>query len=178
MMSWHPPIALHLVPSDDSLSFQRMQPHETALPLPPHPGAFGVARKNHIHEGVDLYCAEGTPVQAVEAGTVVAIIPFTGPKAGSDWWHDTEAVLIEGASGVVLYGEIIPKDLSVGDTVSRGARLGHVKQVLKTDKGRPMSMLHLEFHAAGTRDAYEWTAAGGKPPSLQDPTPFLRTAKP
>ena len=94
-MNWHPPISLALVPSDDSLSFKAMKPGETALPLPPHPGAFGVARAYHVHEGVDLYCAAGTPVQAVEAGTVVAIIPFTGPKAKSDWWHDTDAVLVE-----------------------------------------------------------------------------------
>ena len=177
-MNWHPPINLNLVPSDDSLSFQGMKDGETALPLPPHPGAFGVERAHHLHEGVDLYCAEGTPVQAVEAGTVVAIIPFTGPKAGSDWWHDTEAVLVEGASGVVLYGEISPNGKQLGDAVQRGETLGQVKQVLKTDKGRPMSMLHLEFHAAGTRDAFEWTKASGKPPSLRDPTPYLRAAKP
>jgi len=177
-MNWHPPLDLALVPSDDSLSFKTMQAHETCLPLPPHPGAFGVERQHHFHEGVDLYCASGTPVKAVEAGTVVAIIPFTGPKAGSDWWHDTDAVLVEGASGVVLYGEITPGGIKVGDAVERGAVLGHVVQVLKTDKGRPMSMLHLEFHAAGTRDAYEWTAETGKPPSLRDPTPFLKAAKP
>ena len=177
-MNWHPPISLALVPSDDSLSFKAMKPGETALPLPPHPGAFGVARAYHVHEGVDLYCAAGTPVQAVEAGTVVAIIPFTGPKAKSDWWHDTDAVLVEGASGVVLYGEIAPAGVKVGDNVERGALLGHVVQVLKVDKGRPMSMLHLEFHAAGTRDAYEWKEANGKPPTLRDPTPFLKAARP
>ncbi len=177
-MNWHPPINLALVPSDDSLSFKGMKSGETALPLPPHPGAFGVARAHHVHEGVDLYCAEGTDVQAVEAGKIVAIIPFTGPKAGSDWWHDTDAVLVEGASGVVLYGEILPAGKQVGDTVARGEVLGQVKQVLKVDKGRPMSMLHLEFHAAGTKDAYEWTAEKGKPPSLRNPTPFLRAAKP
>lgn len=177
-MNWHPPIGLVLVPSEDSMSFQTMKPGETALPLPPHPGAFGVERAHHVHEGVDLYCMEGTPVQAVEAGTIVAIIPFTGAEAGSDWWHDTYAVLVEGESGVVLYGEISPAGKQVGETVKRGETLGQVKQVLKTDKGRPMSMLHLELHEAGTRDAYEWTVAKGKPPSLRDPTPFLKAAKP
>ncbi len=177
-MDWHPPINLALIPSDDSMSFQMMKPGDTALPLPPHPGAFGVTRAHHVHEGVDLYCVEGTPVQAVEAGTIVAIIPFTGPRANSDWWHDTDAVLVEGASGVVLYGEVSPVGKRVGDTVQRGETLGQVKQVLRTEKGRPMSMLHLEVHAAGTRDAFEWTIATGKPPSLRDPTPFLKAAKP
>lgn len=177
-MNWHPPINLALVPTDDSLSFGTMKAGETGLPLPPHPGAFGVERAHHVHEGVDLYCAEGTPVQAVEAGMIVAIIPFTGAKAGSDWWHDTDAMLVEGASGVVLYGEILTAGRQAGEAVRRGEVLGKVKQVLKTDKGRPMSMLHLELHDAGTREAYEWTAANGKPASLRDPTPFLKTAKP
>lgn len=177
-MNWRPPIDLELVLTHDSMSFGTMKEGETGLPLPPHPGAFGVERAHHVHEGVDLYCAEGTPVRAVEAGKVVAIIPFTGAKAGSNWWHDTDAMLVEGASGVVLYGEISPAEKRVGDTVQRGETLGEVKQVLKTDKGRPMSMLHLELHDAGTRDAYEWTVANGRPPSLRDPTPFLKAAKP
>lgn len=177
-MNWHPPIRLSLVPSDDSTSFQAMKPDETALPLAPHPGAFGVERAHHVHEGVDLYCAEGTAVQAVEAGEIVAIIPFTGAMANSDWWRDTDAVLVEGRSGVVLYGEISLVGKRVGDILQRGETLGQVKQVLKTDKGRPMSMLHLELHVSGTRDAYEWTRAGGRPPSLLDPTPFLKAAKP
>jgi len=174
-MRWHCPLPLTLVASADSMSFQTMPAHATALPLPPHPGAFGVQRRHHTHEGVDMYCAEGTPVSAVEDGIVVAIIPFTGAKAGSDWWRDTDAVLVEGASGVVLYGEIKPAvGLAVGAVIARGGVIGHVVTVLQEDKGRPMSMLHLELHAAGTREAYEWTDKAGRPASLQDPTPFLR----
>jgi murein DD-endopeptidase MepM/ murein hydrolase activator NlpD len=170
--AWKNPLPLRLVASDDSLSFTQMKVGETALPLSPHPGAYGVVRKNHTHEGVDFYCPAGTAVAAVEAGAVVAVMDFTGPKAGSPWWHDTQAVMVEGASGVVLYGEIAPV-VRPGDRVMAGQLVGHVTQVLREDKGRPMSMLHLELHAPGTCDCYEWPVDAAAPGSLRDPTPFL-----
>lgn len=169
---WKSPVPLRLVASGESLSFKTMKDGETALPLAPHPGAYGVTRANHVHEGIDFYVPEGTPVTAVEDGTVVAVLKFTGPAAGSPWWHDTDAVLVEGASGVVLYGEIAP-EVKEGDQVAAGRQLGRVVQVLREDKGRPMSMLHLEFHVAGTRDCYEWPLDQPAPPSLRDPTPHL-----
>lgn len=49
----------------------------TGIPIAPHPGGFGTVRTKHIHEGVDLYCEPGTKIRAVEAGTVVAVVPFT-----------------------------------------------------------------------------------------------------
>lgn len=145
---------------------------ETGLPFPPHPGAFGVERKHHVHEGVDLYCPEGTPVYAVEEGMVVAVLDFTGEAAGSSWWADTKAVLVEGDTGVVVYGEI-ETDLWVGDLVHAGDLVGKVVQVLTKDKGRPMSMLHLELHLTGTRDVYEWKVGAERPASLLDPTELL-----
>lgn len=171
--AWKNPLPLRLVLSDDSESFRSLPPDATALPLAPHPGAYGVQRKNHVHEGIDLYCPAGTPVQAVEAGTVVAIIPFTGAQAGSDWWENTDAVLVEGASGVVVYGEIAPV-CKTGDTLLAGDTVGHVVTVLKKDKGRPMAMLHLELHAHSAREAPEWPERDKKPASLRDPTPFLK----
>ena len=149
---------------------------ETQLPIAPHPGAFAVHRKHHTHEGVDLYCPEGTEVCAVEDGTVVAVIPFTGMLATppSPWWRDTTAVLVEGATGVVVYGEISSL-VEVGEHVSRGQPLGHVKRVLLRDKGYPTTMLHLELHQHGTRNAFDWIDV--KPLSLLDPTPYLLQAQ-
>lgn len=172
--SWHSPIGLELVPTDDTLSFKFMQAGETGLPLAPHPGAFGAVRKNHVHEGIDFYCDENTPVYAVEAGTIVNILDFTGTKAGSPWWHDTQAVMVEGKTGVVLYGEIkAAANLSIGDTVEAGQEIGVVTQVLTKDKGRPMTMLHFELYAHGARDAAEWQPDTPRPAKLKDPTPFL-----
>lgn len=173
-MVWSNPIAHDLIPTRDTESFRDMGERETGLPLAPHPGAFGVERKNHIHEGVDLYAPEGTTVRAVEDGYVVGIIPFTGPHADSPWWCDTWAVLVEGRSGVVVYGEIIAT-IENGITVRAGEAIGHIQRVLRKDKGRPMSMLHLELHHPGTRDVFEWTPETGRPDTLLDPTPLLMT---
>ncbi len=171
-MTWLNPTKYDLIPTDDSESFFYMPEDTTGVPLVPHPGSFGAVRKNHIHEGVDLYLPEGSPIRAVEDGIVVAVIKFTGAEADppSPWWHDTEAVMVEGASGVVLYGEITCVR-EVGDLVKAGALLGYVIQVLKCDKDRPMSMLHMELHRPGTIDAFEWL--DDRPPSLLDPTPYL-----
>lgn len=147
------------------------------IPLPPHPGAFAVVRKNHTHEGVDLYCSEGAPVFAMESGSIVAMEDFTGPAAGSPWWYDTKSLLIEGASGVLCYGEITPEsNVKVGDPVVAGQRIGTVQMVLRTDKGRPRSMLHLELHVAGTIKTTPWEHGHGRPESLRDPTDVLKKA--
>lgn len=171
-MVWQSPINLKLVPSSHSMSFQDMDAGQTALPQPPHVGAFGISRKHHIHEGIDLYCPEGTEVFAVEDGQIVNIVPFTGAHAGSDWWHDTYAVLVEGKTGVVVYGEIL-STCQNGQHIKAGDLIGHVKQVLKTDKGRPMSMLHLELYMHGVRDAVEWPVGTPRPDGLMNPTPYL-----
>lgn len=174
--SWSPPIALRLLPTLLSDSFRDMPEGWTGLPIAPHPGAFGVGRRRHVHEGVDLYCPEGTEVHAMEPGRVVAIEAFTGLHASppSPWWRDTWAVLVEGASGVVLYGEIAPSEgIAVGTEVARGKNLGRVIEVLAQDKGRPTCMLHLELHAPGARASLEWVPGAPRPEGLRDPTPLL-----
>ena len=147
------------------------------VPILPNLGAFAAVRKNHTHEGVDLYVKPCAVVHAVEDGIVVRVIPFTGEIAGSPWWNNTQAVLVEGESGVVVYGEI-RSVVKVGEELIAGNVVGDVLTVLKKDKGRPMSMLHLELHIHGTRDVYEWLVDGPKPESLLDPTEFLLTAIP
>lgn len=175
-MTWLAPIPLVLVPTEDTESYRHFPLGTTGLPLPPHPGAFGVTRKHHVHEGVDLYAPVGTAVFAVEAGTVTAVKPFTGPNAGLPWWLDTEAIFVEGPSGAVLYGELHPA-VRLGQHVVAGQFLGTVARVLRHEKGRPTSMLHLELHKPGTIDAPEWHLSSAKPSSLIDPTPFLLQAR-
>ena len=48
---------------------------ETEIPLLPHPGAFSKVRKNHQHEGVDLYCKKGEEIFSIEDGIIVKIKP-------------------------------------------------------------------------------------------------------
>ena len=137
-----------------------------------HPGSFGFRRRFDVHTGIDLYCEDASLFRAIEAGTIVAVIPFTGPTAGSPWWNDTDAVLIEGESGVILYGEVEPI-VEVGEVIEPGEVLGTVKTVLLKDKGRPMTMLHLELYVHGTREPIWWPLDVPQPEGLLDPIVLL-----
>lgn len=157
------------------------------IPKGNHPGAFGYKRKHDHHTGVDLYCDMAYmyhPVYTVEAGTVVQIESFTGASDNSPWWNDTKCVMIEGASGVVNYGEIQPESIiRVGDKIERGKQIGKVVPVLKEGKERPdlpghsRAMLHLELYEHGVRKASDaWNHDGSKPKGLKDPTQYLLDA--
>ena len=102
---------------------------------------------------------------------MVQVAWFTGPSADSPWWRDTRAVYVEGASGVITYGEV-EEDVKEGDkVVEAGQVIGYVVPVVKQWKGRPMSMLHLELCDSGWMDAWgEWGVGAPKPEHLKDPT--------
>lgn len=146
--------------------------------LPDEPGQFGVVRKEDVHTGDDLYCELGTEVVAVEDGEVILVEGFTGPNAAdpSPWWNDTDAILVRGASGVVVYGEVSAR-VRVGDTVKAGQVIGVVERaVLKSFKGRPMVMLHLELMDASATGTVWWKLGEEMPSVLRDPTPYLLDA--
>jgi Peptidase family M23 len=111
----------------------------------PAPNRFGARRKFDVHTGLDLFAPVGEPVYACEDGVVIDVCAFTGASIGMPWWHETQCVSVKGQSGVILYGEIDPK-VEVGQTVKEGDLIGTVLQVLIKDKGRPMSMLHIECY--------------------------------
>jgi phosphopantothenoylcysteine decarboxylase len=156
------------------------------IPINHHPGAWGFHRAKNHHTGVDLYTVDGAAVYAVEDGTVVKVDVFTGPKAGHDWWEETYGIMVEGASGVVNYGEVAkPESIDtvvVGQKLNRGERFARVKRVLFEHKLRPdipghsTSMLHLELYKAGTREFADWHDPQ-KNPALLDPTPMLLAAE-
>lgn len=163
----------------DSESFEYCGPSDVEIPVGTHCGAFGAIRKHDIHKGVDLYAPVGTPVIAVESGKIVDIRQFTGEALGFPWWNDTWAVSVEGATGVVVYGEILPMDdLVIGEHVNKAQLIGHVLHVLKTDKGRPMSMLHFALHNHGVLSNGRWAVGEPQPAGLMDPTNYLLRAKP
>ncbi len=143
------------------------------IPSGSHPGAFGAIRKHDIHTGIDLYCKDNDIVYAIENGVVVNICDFTGPKANLPWWNDTRAILIEGRSGVILYGEL-EELVKIGDSIKEGQPIGRVKRVLKEDKGLPMDMLHLELYDIGYRgDGEIWNLNELKPTHLKNPSVLL-----
>jgi len=135
-------------------------------------GKFGTIRKYDVHTGIDLYCEKGSKVHAIEGGIVANIIDFTGNDAGSPWWNSTKAVLIEGKSGVICYGEVEPR-VMIGQTINEGDVIAVIKEVLKKYKGRPTSMLHLELYNNKTRDVVRWPIGTNKPQGLLDPTHLI-----
>jgi len=160
----------------DSYSFLDLDSYSSKceIPIYPHVGSFGIRRRNDIHKGIDLYADNGAPVKAVEKGTVVDICPFTGPDAGFPWWNNTQGVYVEGKDHIVVYGEINPnKYLKIGSKINKGQNIGTVATVIKKDKGRPMSMLHLELHKLGHIHCGQWELNQEKPEGILDPTAFL-----
>ena len=149
----------------------------TEIPFLPHPGAFSCVRKNHIHEGIDLYCCENEEVVAMEPGKIVSISIFTGAEVNSPWWNTTWSVMIESFSGVINYGEIKPlENLAVGQEVKEGQLIGNVIPVLKKDKGRPMNMLHLELYTHGTTKYLQsWELNFPQPENLLNPNILLQS---
>ena len=55
---WLFPLDMDVIgPTSDSMSFQKIDIHtDVEIPTEQHVGAFGVQRKHHVHNGVDLYC--------------------------------------------------------------------------------------------------------------------------
>lgn len=143
------------------------------LPKENSQGLFGAIRKFDIHTGIDLYCFTDDVVYAIESGVVVNVCPFTGSRVGLGWWNETDAVLVEGSSGVILYGEINPS-VSVGQIIKEGDVIGTILRVLKVDKGLPMDMLHLELYKPGySGDGEIWNLLTDKPHMLLDPSVLL-----
>lgn len=150
--------------------------------FPDAPGQFGAVRRYDVHTGVDLYCAPGTEVIAMEPGRVVGVEPFTGAWVSHDpspWWNDTAAILVQGASGMVVYGEVSPEKIQVRvwETVTAGQGLGWVDvPVLRRSKGRPTVMLHLELYTSLAENGEHlvwWRRGEPCPTRLRDPTFLL-----
>lgn len=155
---------------------------ETEIPIESHCGAFGVIRKFHTHEGIDLYCKTGDGVYAIENGEVILIEDFTGEKANppSIWWNNTKAIHIKGESGIIVYGEVLEiEGLKEGDIIRQGDLIAKVTPVLKKDKGRPMEMLHLELYDIryGNQMAYCWDKGLEKHEFLKNPTELILKCK-
>ena len=151
------------------------------IPHGHHPGAFGFRRKHDVHTGVDLYCAPGAPVRAMEDGQVLDTGLFTGPELGHPWWNTTWYLTVAGKSGLVVYGEIHRSLWRPGCFVRRGDTLAFVKPVLPPEKvradipGHSNAMLHMElFHGETLIKPFSISLLQTLPPLLGDPTELLR----
>lgn len=115
-----------------------------------------------IHVAEDLPAPQGTAIFAPEAGRVVDVRPT--------FYKGSGLVLVQGDSGLVyVLGEIDPESpmVSRGDRVAKGQAVARV--------GRH-NQLHFETYRAGTRTTSKWWAGEAAPPSLLDPTDYLRAA--
>lgn len=181
-MPWHSPFPLQLVACASKDDWKRIAPGETMMPVAPHPGAFGDTRARHVHEGIDIYAPPLTPVLAVEDGMIVGVTPLSGSETRGGYWHDMEAVLVQGKSGVAVYCEITPlKSLEMAMPVKAGQQLGNIypkgykyKNENRTEEDRDHELfLHLELHHPHTRMPVKWLVNEAKPSTLFDPTPHL-----
>jgi murein DD-endopeptidase MepM/ murein hydrolase activator NlpD len=136
-------------------------------------GQFGAVRKHDIHTGIDLHANEGSQVFAIEDGIVEKIDFFTGISAGSPWWEETKYIGILSESGYIVYGEVTPI-VSKGQQVKQGELIGTVKKVLKKDKGKPTSMLHLELYSKYIGDPVVWKLGEPIPNLLLDPNSLIK----
>jgi hypothetical protein len=137
-------------------------------------GEFGAERTYDVHTGLDLYAPVDTPVWAMRAGQVINVGQFTGAEVGSPWWNRTEAVVVDHGGIYVTYGEIEPA-CGLGDIVRPGDVVGWVRQVLRTYKGRPMSMLHLEVATSRVNDlGATWDLGQPRPPYLLNPKGLVK----
>lgn len=152
------------------------------IPYYTEPGSFGFKRKYEIHNGVDIYCKDGSDVFAVEDGQIVDIKPFTGKQNGTDWWNDTWAICIKGKSGVVCYGEMQEKfNFKIGDKIKVGNCIGKIKAVLPEHKKRNdirnhnNAMLHIQLFKDYQNDEQlaDWYPNEERNKLLLDPTPYL-----
>lgn len=146
---------------------------EYDLPSLESQNCFAAKRKHDYHTGVDLFCEENDEVYSMYDGIITNVIEFTG-YSESPWWNDTLAVMVyhPEIQKTFLYGEILTK-IKVGRTVKAGQEIGRVKTVLKKDKGKPMTMLHMECYKGLQNNAVWWYHDKKCPNNLEDITKYL-----
>lgn len=163
--------------SKEDFSFLKLNSNEVEFPIGnKHPGSFGFKRKNHIHEGIDLYCKENDEVLSLTNGIIVDINYFTGDKVNSPWWNETSYIAIEYDDLVIVYGELKVNDkINIGDKIYKNDVIGNIIPVLKNKKNnRPINMLHLELYDKKLyTEPKEWIDK--KPLGLLNPIKLLKT---
>jgi hypothetical protein len=125
---------------------------------------------NHLHEGVDLPAAEGTPIVSVVPGIVVAINPNTPADTG--YGNNLRVAHDDGSGFEVRYAHFseFEPGLEVGQRVEAGQRLGlagHTGNVF------PKSAAGAHLHVNLTHPVHGLSGYVAK--FVMDPEPFLRS---
>jgi murein DD-endopeptidase MepM/ murein hydrolase activator NlpD len=107
---------------------------------------WGAARPGAlVHEGSDLFAAQGTPVVAIEGGVLVRV--DRGDAAGSLGGRAVSYVTASGDRWYNAHFDSIPDGLSLGAYIPAGTVIGFVG-TSGNAKGTPPH-LHIEWHPAG-----------------------------
>lgn len=108
-----------------------------------------------FHEGVDFLAKPGTPVVAVQSGTVVAV--RQDPRLGL-------VVEVRHGDVIALYGQVEGVTVRAGDEVKRGKPIGRVSRSAGIEQNMPPH-LHFEVRPAATGepvDPASYLGLGGK----------------
>jgi hypothetical protein len=164
--------------------------------LPPDgtPGSFWEDRGDRCHGGLDLYAPPGSPVAAIEDGTVLSAGVFTSPDL-VPYWNRTFEVTISHHSGIFCrYAELGDISVEAGFSVRGGEVIGHVGEVLDLSRIGPEapryirslkerghgSMLHIEAFSAAPGPAPGYLGGNWftreRPAHLLDPALVLGDA--
>jgi murein DD-endopeptidase MepM/ murein hydrolase activator NlpD len=71
----------------------------------------------HFHTGIDLAAPLGTPVMAAADGIVVAV-------AHTSVGYGNYVMIAHGGGVITLYAHLLETDVSTGDKVARGKKIG------------------------------------------------------
>ncbi|MBI5106629.1 MAG: peptidoglycan DD-metalloendopeptidase family protein [Solirubrobacterales bacterium] len=87
----------------------------------PITGSFGEARPGHMHAGIDIAAAEGTPIRAADSGKVVLL-----QGVGSSGGYGNFTCIAHSASMATCYAHQSRFGTSMGANVSQGQVIGYV----------------------------------------------------
>jgi murein DD-endopeptidase MepM/ murein hydrolase activator NlpD len=99
-------------------------------------GGFYERRRGRPHDAIDIVAPRGTPVHAVEDGTIAKLF-YSKAGGNTIYQFDRDAHLCYYYAHLERYAE----DLSEGQTVSQGQVLGYVG----TSGNAPSNVPHLHF---------------------------------
>jgi murein DD-endopeptidase MepM/ murein hydrolase activator NlpD len=135
------------------------------------PRCFGAPRDGgkRKHAGCDLYAPEGSPVQAVWHGRVIAVYEFYGKADAVEIDH--------GNLGIIRYGELLAADeVDAGGIVEAGQVIGTITKLVGMGSIHPM--LHFELYTGQGKGRL--TQPGNdfhRRSDLVDPTAFLENLR-
>lgn len=144
-----------------------------------HSSGFGSRKSNgKFHTGVDIQCEPEQQVVSMEYGVVVDIQPFIKAKESNNV-RKTKTIFVEGATGVIVYGNVIyDSNLEIDQEVEAGQPIGKTVNIYRNKSNKHnVCYLHIEWYEPGTRKRVNWNPNYPKPEHLWDPSTKLLNIK-